>query len=687
MTEPLSVRLVLNSPERVYDLSSFGSIEAGPSTAESFDPEPLPDNFLEVIHPKTRARIVDGPPYGDRSANDFAVARSLAKQGFTPGQVLTAFITPEWYVARKTRDKGLAYAIRTIVAAFEGLPTQTTGAHPTTPPEDLAALLERLHWVESEKGSRRQKEVEPDYLFTVPAVRWLAEHGMQFLRDVHTGDGFVFWKGRILRADKDSRELRDLLYELAHVTETAWDSRKLREALSHEARVNGNGVTLYPWVTFDPISCKGYLLPDSSSGELLVIAPNKEVEIASNGTDGFLLKPSLLSEPLRLDFATDKKEGIRKIVQLLSASFACESGVRCLATCYLLSVPLQRFASDDLLPILHVTGPSGGGKSWALKLMTTWLYGRSLLLQATQASSHAISDSDPFLALDDYESLDPEWQRRLLTGATGQVRAKMGAQATGVVLQQSTVCFAMTSINPLPTETLRRRAVVIETDAERLGDVGFNATTALTDLARSRNETWSAYIRLLAEDILPRMQSGSARQNIMKARDIIGMEQNKGLSTFLTLMWLVGVSIERYVPHFMPAIELEDVIQSWAKSLLLQSQEEFMEREPLIMYVDTVWDEILHSGGDLEFGVRTGALFIEPIIRGGSLVGFRGTGAQLHSTFATVCRNRGLRYEFSSPNQVGRRFQLSQNLLAESGWIVKAARFGPRRGWEVCKRD
>ncbi|KKN20118.1 hypothetical protein LCGC14_0939010, partial [marine sediment metagenome] len=43
--------------------------------------------------------------------------------------------------------------------------------------------------------------------------------------------------------------------------------------------------------------------------------------------------------------------------------------------------------------------------------------------------------------------------------------------------------------------------------------------------------------------------------------------------------------------------------------------------------------------------------------------------------------------DMTSPNMVGRRFQLSNGLLEKAGWIATAQKFGPRRGWSVVKKE
>ncbi len=667
---------LLSLDETEYPLEAFRE-DTPSSEEEAFDvePEELPEDFLQKLPAALQKRLVGGAPSGtDRSTNDYHVARRLLQTGHSPGQVLAVFLhdPSDWAIGQKTTEKGIGYAVRTIKQALaeEG---------DTKTPSTLVVLVEQLHWIDG----KRKREVDPDYAFTGPCLRWLREKGMQFLRDIQTGNGYVFWQGRIISADRDDRDLKDFVYEQAGLTETTWDSRKLRESIAHEARTHGRDVLLHTWIAFDTAKCRGYILPNPRAGSVIKIGADT-LEWCSNGMDGFLLRPSMLALAVAPNFETDKAEGLRTLVSVMRDQFACHKDAQQLLTCYTICILLREFAASDLIPILHVTGPSGGGKSWALKIITAWLYGRPMLLRATQASSYAISNSDPLLALDDYETLDTEWQGRLLTGATGLVRTKMAsASLNTATLQEGTVTFALTSINPLPTDTLRRRAAVVEVDSTKYPTPGFNSTMAITRVQETRNATWSAVLRLLSEDVLPQMASGSARGNIDIVQRLIEVPENRSLAAYLTLMYLVGEALNRYVSGFLQE-SLEETTKIWAQVLKLQSQDEFVERDPLILAVDITFEELFKVGGD--YSLLNG-VDVRPVMTKGSLVGFEGTGTELHATFGSVIRNHGLRYEMTSPNAVGRRFQLSQRLLKHAGWIATPTKFGSRRGWRVVKES
>jgi hypothetical protein len=672
---------VIHQSSATYPLEAFQ--EDIPSKDEVdyvIEPELLPDDFLKDLPASLRRRIIETPT-GDRSKNDYTVSLQLLTRGFSPGQVLSVLLNPDWPVAAKTLEKGVGYAARTIGAAIKA--RTEAGSVDIMAQKTLPQLINELHWLENDKGQmRRVREIDPVSDFTEPCLQWLKSNGMSFLRDANTDDGYIFYNGRVVNADKDGRPLKDLLYELAHLTESDWDSRKLREAISHEARVFGKQTLLYQWVATDIHSCVMYVLPNPHGGSVVRVGKGEKLEMVANGTDGYLLKPSSLGSSIQVDFDVDKVDGLNRLIGQITPFFATTKAGQQVLTCYMLALALQRFASDDLLPILHVTGPSGGAKSWALKFITAWLYGHTTLLQATQASSYVLSDSDIFLPLDDYESLDAEWQRRLLTGATGQTRTKMAGDNTRAVFQRGTVSFAITSITPLPSETLRRRALVVEVNAKTFGHERFNPTTAIANLQRDRSFTWSAFLKLLHEDILPEMREGSAAQNIQEMQKLIQVEQNRSLSTFLSLMWLVGKSIDKYVPGFLTG-DLAETLSSWLDVMHLQSFEEYQERDHLIFCISTLYDELSRGVGEMG---RSNGIDVQPVVdERGRVIGFKGTGSQLHSAFATVCGIRRLRYEMTSPNSVGRRFQTSSELLRRSGWIAQPLKFGPNRGWEVIQ--
>lgn len=682
---PAEVRVILYK-KRTYKLEELPRAERETLEGDAGDlkAEALPEDFLATISDELRERILHGSKE-DRSANDYHVVKTLLSLGYTQGQCLSVLETEDWAVGDKTKQRGRQYALRTVAAAVRK----------EEPKRTLSDLVEDLHWVPTARGEgvKRVKEIDPDRKFTGPIIRWFRNEGLEFLRDPGPDDGYIFWEGRVIRADKDFRGLKDFLYEQARITEMTWDSRKIREALSHEARISGRDVELRPWITFDTQTCTGYILPDPRSGYMLTVSP-AGVRQTHNGEGGYLLKPSLLAKKLSINPTADKVAGLRLIRERLLDQLACAVPARSLMTCYVMAVILAAFAADDLLPILHVTGPAGGGKSWALKLLTCWFYGQPMLLQPTQASSQAISDNDTLICLDDYESLDPEWERRLLTGATGQLRTKMSAFGEHLIIQRSSACFALTSLNPLSSGTLRRRALVVDVDATVHGSETFNAATAVERLTEVRDSTWTAYLTFLAEDVLPAMAKGSARDNIAAAQDLM-TGPNKGLATYLTLMWLIGSAAEKYSPGFLGVDDtsLIGVLQQWCGLLQLQSEAEFFEREPLVQYVETVLTDLQqHSGdiviGDAVFGAgRPQGFVVRPITEAGRIVGFEGPSGDLHATFGAMARSHGLRYEFRNAHHVGKLFRMKLELLGAAGFTAEPRAFGSLRGWRVVSKE
>ena len=100
------------------------------------------------------------------------------------------------------------------------------------------------------------------------------------------------------------------------------------------------------------------------------------------------------------------------------------------------------------------------------------------------------------------------------------------------------------------------------------------------------------------------------------------------------------------------------------------------------LVVDMVFQALYKKSGDY---TMLRGIDVQPVLMSGTLVGFCGTGAQLHASFASVCRDRGLRYDMTSSNAVGRRFQLSNPILTKAGWNATPQKFGSRRGWNVVK--
>ena len=128
---------------------------------------------------------------------------------------------------------------------------------------------------------------------------------------------------------------------------------------------------------------------------------------------------------------------------------------RGILACYALALPLMRGFPITTHPVLHLTGPSGGGKSQTGGRLASWMYGVAELGNMTVAGAYQLAETEPLLTFDDCERMDTQLTQFVLTASTGVTRTKFARSGVSLVRQRAMAPIILTSIAELSDDALR----------------------------------------------------------------------------------------------------------------------------------------------------------------------------------------------------------------------------------------
>lgn len=516
----------------------------------------------------------------------------LLELGYSPGQCLSVLTHSEWFSGEKTREKkNFDYATYTVAKAVSIYQKQgvTKGEERLL----LDPVIDAILFYEDDNGTPKKRRVRRGSELVNPVVRFLRSHGEKFYLDEEERTGYIATsEGRILVADKDGSAFRDWIQKISGFTDEEQEHRILRSGIAAHVREAGEVAKLTPWCYLDTENWIFYILLDIRGRTVLKVPAGKNPELVPNGTDKKLLHRSgYVVKSIQFDSKVDIEEGLKYFVDNFTGWLATDEVSRSILTCYTLTAPLAYGSPIQTYPLIHLVGPSGMGKSQTLKVISSWLHGEPRLINSTTAASYRIASKEVLLPFDDYERLPDDAKQFVLTAVTGIIRQKSGRANDDVVSQFAHVLMALTSISELEDEAVRRRALVIDINKERFPTEGYSENHWKL-IADKRSSLWSAYAKWLSQDVLPVLQKTNFNSLVKEVEKLIPLDVFRGLAPFLSLMWIVGSELEKYVPGVLglDKVELTSGVKKWVEVLRLGDVEEIEERRPLLTAIRTVFE-------------------------------------------------------------------------------------------------
>lgn len=554
--------------------------------------EPLPEDFLERMPSKLHRRIVKGPSGDeDRSANDWHVVQTLLRYNYTPGQILTVLCTPEWKVSGKTKQRGQQYAVTTIRRALDESDEKKTVAKSTVERVFLLTpVLDDVLYMRDEDNERKKKALADDATLYEPAYYYLIEHaGIKAYTSKGKEESFlVLPNGKVLETSDSSAVYRDWVTSICGFTRESREHRILRNGIATMARLEGTAVDLRPWCSLvkEDVGWTFRVLLGPDAPRVLKITEDG-IEEVPNGEGGQLHFIAPNQPSILYNEKAQPHRGLVRFLKLFTSNIATTREQRAILTYYILMAPLAGNNALRTRPMLHLTGPSGGGKSQTMGMISTWLHGTYKLLNPTVASVYRMADKHILLPFDDYDSLSPALKQLMLTSVTGITRIKSDGSDTGTIEQEAHVLLALTSITELEDEALRRRAIVIEIDKDHFGRAGYHEGM-WEQLAEERSYIWSAYINWLHQNVIPALNKCDWPESYRLTEESIPLGIFQGQASYLTWMQILARELKAVVP----TLKLPITVDEWIEPLKFDDASELSERNPLLTVIAQLFEAV-----------------------------------------------------------------------------------------------
>jgi hypothetical protein len=557
---------IISQNDHVYSLNDFAAVTVEAVYSGSIlEEEEFNKVEIAQLGVELYGRILHGSKSDDRSTNDWFVACALLERGYTPGQVLSVFLTDEYYVGAKARQtNGIRYATRTIEKAAR----QTKKKFKARPAAPLQELINPLITTDKDGTQKIDLPVQP-YEFIKEACRILENKGYKFVYDDADNAPYILTPTGELILARDSNRLYAAW--ISHVTLFTGESRAHRmflTGISAYVSESGERARVHPWSWVEMDKGNLWLLGDHEQFRSVyrLGAGSDNVLKVPNGTCNYLFFPSENTFNNNIELPTSLMDvdvhNISELFDLTYEYFAVPAPIKAFLAVYMLAVPIAHcYVKNGMLPLLHLTGRAGHGKTEILKILGAFAHGTSEPESGTTiASARSIASKDILMPFDDYESLSKDLKEFILTSATGAKRHKMAADRSTVITQRNHILIALSSVADLPTDTLRRRAFRVEVSHPRWPTANYNSMYR-DKLLRNRNKFWSMYCKFLVHDILPEFTSAVYYDLVDKVAAQILVPEFKPMAEFVALCIFIAQKLAKYDTRF----DLQDgkLLMAW----------------------------------------------------------------------------------------------------------------------------
>lgn len=540
-------------------LADFSALATEGEAAGSaiIEEEPFEHNEVQQLPADLVQRISLGAPEGvDRSTNDWFVAASLIERGFTPGQVLSIFLDDKYMVGAKSSEQGgIRYATRTILKATR----EAKKRFKIRPKAPLHALIDPL--IETDKNTGAQTLNLPvfGYPLAKAAGEELKKLGYKFVMDTTDDIPYVLTPdGLLVQARDNSKGYNNWISHITLFTPENRGYRLFHSGIQAYITEYGDRAEIKPWSYLDLTNMTYYLLADHSEAKevCVVKAGSLRVSKIPNGSNAMLFFPSPNTASNDIQLVPDLEQidladTMRNLLDHTWEYFGVPNFMKSFLVAYMLAAPVAgSYVRNGMLPLLHLTGKPGHGKTEILKTLGAFLHGTAEPEAGTSvASARSIATRDIILPFDDYENLAPDLRAFILTAATGAKRHKMAGNNDNVVTQRAHILVALSSVSDLATDTLRRRAVKIEVSWPRFPKTDYNSMYR-DKLLKNRGLYWSGYVKFIMAHLLPKLTNAAFYELAGKISDLIAVSEFKPLSEFLALALFIASELGKVDERF-----------------------------------------------------------------------------------------------------------------------------------------
>lgn len=486
----------------------------------------------------------------------------------------------------------------------------------------LADLIEFIRWFEcmDDKGrvrlQRGQRGRVPnrgrlsgETRLSRAVLAWMQVHGVRF---VNTAGGTYVWDPldtarrppmrpgeytepprnlpRLIRMES-SKHWVGWLQEIGWLNKAVTEHKAIISALQAHAQ-RSPWAELASWMTAEgslrrPVA----RLHLHTSREQLMVARPGEVTIEANGLGRRILLPSdEVEAPIEWLSGATAADAARLYFRLIGANMTISPIERALVGAWALLIPIRELVKDR--PLLWGTGESGAGKSFLQSMLDALIYASGDPGTYTTAALWEMGPSEPYLAPDNKESafIADDLLELLLTAVTGVKRRKRSQGDRGIESQRFRAMLHLTAIARPTREDLQRRTLLIH-HTRRWSNDGWRPSAVITDIRRQRSALWSGLMRLMAEDVMPRLSAGEHGAFADRVPDV---HPNAGMREALGVMAVISTALGEHEPAWNN--HGDQVLGAWLQTAEERVQDIRAASDPLQLALDELlfhWNRVV----------------------------------------------------------------------------------------------
>lgn len=570
----------------------------------------LSDEFLKDSRflPWIVDAIMDPNP-GDRSGRDYKVSQTMGEKGFTEEEIYSVLVHPRWpsgekgrandRYARRTAKKAIVNAelLKSAVAVLvkkDNIEVQDDGIDHFKLFEEIRCIFK---YVLQPGGKMRKDRDYPKFgaVFGERVASAINKAGYRYVYDAEFEQYYITdRRGRVWQAKIGNEEFRDFISQVSGFGENQEEFKFIAAGIIRQIKDHGEQITIGRWVHYDAERAKFYILADGRTGKMYTINEDGTFEASLNGAADVFLRPRVqVSKPLTLYEGVTFEESIRKLDSLFTQYIAGPETTKKFITSFLLTLTVC-YGSDMVgtLPILHLTGPSGGGKSSTVGCMTSYLFGMVQVFLYTTAAAFRSASNEIFMAHDDKEKIGQDMEDFFLLCSTKVTRSMCdtGSQVN-IVSQKAHLVNGITSIGQLKTTALRRRTVLIEIDKDKFPSKDALMEDDAKEISKHRDFIWSGMTELFGK-IIQHYGDGTYKELCKKAYASIEEGTFRGLSSFIALMVLVEEQISKALNR---PFDYNIAMQEFIEAAGLNDKDEILGRDPLVLCLESFFEQLFQQ--------------------------------------------------------------------------------------------
>jgi DNA primase len=379
------------------------------------------------------------------------------------------------------------------------------------------------------------------------AFDWFRRHGAAFFKTPE-GKPFFFFEQTLYWSDSLDharfRAFSSFIQRHTGILLNVGVGRTFQEAFANLSFENGETREQFSWSHTDVENRTVFFSLNNPEREIVRISPSG-IEVLRNGDNPgrVILDGAPKMSPIRYLPEADVSEANRLLKELILDNLTCQESDAPLILAWFSCFLLLDFVGTR--PMARFEGATQSGKTTAVKLLSTLLYGQPEQKKSTDAANYTDGSKNPLIVLDNIEAkqMTDELTTFILTSITGIAKEKRkGGSDTENVIERTKCLLATTGIEPIGAELAEvlSRSLVFRFALGPAASDCFLEADVLTTIRKNRDLILSALFKKTSA-VLGMIQAGAHVQVMKLIHRALGNHEKRRTNDYLALMYLMNL--------------------------------------------------------------------------------------------------------------------------------------------------